>query len=108
MTDIFTNTKGVAIYVDTQYNISSATTLEVHVSGPVSFVNSATASVSVLASNFTTSACGVFSADKTVKYVINSGDFSTAGTYKLWIQAEFGPSTRLVSSSFSFRVNDPG
>lgn len=108
MTDIFTKTKGVTLYVDVDYNISSATTLEVHVSGPVSWVNSATASVSVLGSNFTTSACGVFSANRAVKYVVNSGDFSIEGTYKLWIQAEFGTSTRLVSSAFSFKVDAPG
>ena len=112
MTDLYTNTKGVTIYVATGYNISSATTLEIHFSAPTGatgFVNSATASVSVLGANFTTSACGVFSANKTVKYVVNSGDFSgSAGHWKCWIQAEFGAAVRLVSSSFKFKVSKPG
>ena len=112
MSDIFTNTKGVTIYVGTNYNISSATTLEIHFSAPSggnSFVNSATASVSVLGANYSTSACGVFSANKAIKYVVNSGDFSGgAGTWKCWVQAEFGAATRLVSSSFKFKVSNPG
>lgn len=112
MTDIYANSKGVTIYVDTGYDLSSATTLEIHFSAPsggTSFVNSATASVSVLGANFTTSACGVFSALKAVKYVVNSGDFSGGvGTWKCWVQAEYGTLTRLVSSSFSFKVSNPG
>lgn len=113
MTDIYTRTKGVVIYVDTQYNISSATTLEIHFSAPAaggnSFVVSATASVSVLGANFTTSACGVFSANNVVKYAVNSGDFSAgAGVWKCWVEADFGTSVRLVSSSFKFKVSNPG
>ena len=111
MTDLYVNTKGVTIYVATNYNISSATTLEIHFSAPnggTSFVNSATASVSVLGANFTTD-CGIFSANKALKYVVNSGDFSGgAGTWKCWCQAEFGPATRLVSSAFKFVVSNPG
>lgn len=110
MSDIFTVTKGVTIYVDTGYNISSATALEIHFSAPNggnSFVNSA--STSVLGANTTTTACGIFSANKALKYVVNSGDFSGgAGTWKCWVQAEFGASTRLVSSSFKFKVANPG
>lgn len=110
MTDIYANSKGVTIYVATGYNISSATALEIHFSAPTggnSFVNSA--STSVLGSNFTTSACGIFSANKALKYVVNSGDFSGgAGTWKCWVQAEFGTATRLVSSAFKFKVSNPG
>ena len=112
MSAIYTKSKGVVIYVATNYNISSATTLEIHFSAPpggTSFVNSATASVSVLGSNFTSEACGIFSANKAIKYAVNSGDFSGgAGTWKCWVQAEFGTSTRLISSSFKFKVANPG
>ena len=110
MSDIFSNTKGVTIYVATNYNISSATTLEIHFSAPsggTGFTNSA--SVSVLGANYTSEACGIFSANKALKYVVNSGDFSGgAGTWKAWCQAEFGAATRLVSSAFKFRVSEPG
>ena len=110
MTALYTTSKGITIYVDTGYNLSSATNVEIHFSAPSggnSFVNSA--STSVLGSNFTTSACGVFSAGKAVKWVTNSGDFSGgAGTWRCWITAEFGAATRLVSSSFKFRVSNPG
>lgn len=112
MSAIYTQSKGVVIYVATNYNISSATTLEIHFSAPTggtSFVNSATASVSVLGSNFTTTACGIFSASKAIKYAVNSGDFSAgAGTWKCWVQAEFGTDTRLISTSFKFKVANPG
>ena len=112
MSALYTKSKGVVIYVATNYNISSATTLEIHFSAPsggTSFVNSATASVSVLGANFTTTACGVFSANKAIKYIVNSGDFSAgAGTWKCWLEAEFGPATRLVSSAFKFVVANPG
>ena len=115
MTDIFVGEKGKTIYVDTQFNLSSATKVEIYFSAPsggLSFVNSA--SVSVLANNKTTSACGVFSADKAVEYIVNSGDFSgsvsgdPAGTWKGWIRAEFGANTTLISTSFKFVVSQPG
>ena len=53
MTDIHTTAKGVTIYVDTNYDISSATTLEIHFSAPSggnSFVNSVSTSASSSAS----------------------------------------------------------
>ena len=110
MSDIISTSKGITIYVATGYNISSATALEIHFSAPAggnAFVNSA--SVSVLGANFTTDSCGIFSVNKAVKYVTNSGDFSGgAGTWKAWVAAEFGSLTRLVSSSFKFKVSDPG
>jgi hypothetical protein len=112
MTDIHTTAKGVTIYVDTNYDISSATTLEIHFSAPSggnSFVNSV--STSALGANFTTSYGAVFSADNTLVYKVNSGDFSMSGeggTWKCWVQAEFGSEARLVSNSFRFRVDKPG
>ena len=112
MTDIHTTAKGVTLYIDTNYDISSATTLELHFSAPSggnSFVNSV--STSALGANFTTSWGAIFSADVTLKYVVNSGDFSMSGeggVWKGWVQAEFGSGTRLVSNSFKFRVDKPG
>ena len=109
MTDIFIGEKGKTIYVETGFNLSSATKVEIHFSAPVggtSFVNSA--SVSVLAANVTTSACGVFSANKTAEYVINSGDFDAAGIWKGWLRSEFDANTTLISSSFKFKVSAPG
>ena len=112
MTDIYTPSKGVTLYVDTGYDLSSATTLEIHFSAPSggnSFVNSV--STSALGANVTTNWGAVFSADNTLKYVVNSGDFSMSGeggTWKAWVQAEYGSGTRLVSSSFRFKVSKPG
>ena len=109
MTDIFVGEKGKTFFVQVGYDLSSASKVQIHFSGPSSlgFVNSA--SVSVLASNLTTSACGVFSADKTIEYIINSGDFSAgAGTWKCWIEADFGAATHLISTSFRFKVSNPG
>ncbi len=116
MADLFIGEYGKTINVDTGFDLSSATGVEIHFSAPtggIHFVNSA--SVSVLASNVTTSACGVFSANKTLEYVINAGDFSgstsagaAAGTWKGWIVADFGASKRLISSTFLFEVDAPG
>ena len=116
MADLFVGEYGKTIYVDTGFDLSSATGVEIHFSAPgggIHFVNSA--SVSVLASNVTTSACGIFSANKTLEYVINAGDFSAStsvhggvGTWKGWIVADFGSAKRLISSTFKFEVVAPG
>lgn len=110
MTDIYVGEYGRTIYVETGYDLSSATGLEIHFSAPsggTSFVNSA--SVSVLASNYTVSACGlIFSANKTIEYIVNSGDFDVAGNWKGWIEADFGATVHLISSSFKFKASDPG
>jgi len=112
MTDIFVGEYGKTLFIETGLNMSSATNVEIHFSAPSSglgFVNST--SVSVLASNVTSSACGVFSALKTVEYVINSGEFSgslAAGTWKVWIEADFGATVHLISSSFRFLAKLPG
>lgn len=112
MTDIFVGEYGKTLYIETGYDLTSASGVEIHFSAPsggTSFVNSA--SVSVLAANLTTSACGTFSAGKTVEYVVNSGDFSgsaAAGTWKVWVEADFTGSVHLISSSFRFKVRAPG
>jgi len=112
MTDIFVGEYGKTIYVETGHDLSSATNVEIHFSAPAgatSFVNSV--SVSVLASNLTSSACGVFSANKTVEYIVNQGDISgsaAAGTWKVWIEADFGSTVHLISSSFRFKAKYPG
>ena len=111
MTDIFVGEKGKTLYVETGHDLSSATGVEIHFSAPAggtSFVNSA--SVSVLAANVS-GACGLFSANKTVEYIINSGDFSgsaAAGTWKVWVEADFGATVHLISSSFRFIAKLPG
>lgn len=116
MADLWIGEYGKTLLIETGFDLSSATGIQIHFSAPaggISFVNSA--SVSVLASNVTTSACGIFSANKTVEYVINAGDFSgstsahaAAGTWKGWIQADFGGAKRLISSTFKFEVEAPG
>ncbi len=110
MSQIFVGEYGKTLFVETGHNLSSATGLEIHVSGPSSassFVNSA--SVSVLTSNVTSSACDqIFSANKTVRYILNAGDIVTAGTHKVWIQADFGALVRLISTSFKFLAKNPG
>lgn len=112
MSTIWETSKGITLYVDTGFNLSSATNVEIHFSAPgISTVNSA--SVSVLAANVTTSACGVFSANKAVEYITNSGDFSFSAdrqsvTCKGWIVADFDANTRLISSTFKFKVCKPG
>ena len=120
MADLYTGEYGKTLYIETGFDMSSATGIEIHFSAPtggIHFVNSA--SVSVLAANTTTSACGIFSANKTLEYIINSGDFSAStsggdglsgshGTWKGWIIADFGGAKRLISSTFKFEVVDPG
>jgi hypothetical protein len=116
MADLWVGEYGKTLYIETGFNMSSATGIQIHFSAPsggIHFINSA--SVSVLASNVTTSACGVFSANKTLEYIINAGDFSgstsagaAAGTWKGWIQADFGGAKRLISSTFKFEVDMPG
>ena len=112
MTDIFVGEYGKTLYVNTGLNLSSATNVEIHFSAPQgtgSFINSA--SVSVLAADITTSACGLFSALKTIEYIVNSGDFSgsaAAGTWKVWVEADFGASVHLISTSFKFKARHPG
>lgn len=115
-TDLWVGEYGKLIYIETGLDLSSATKVTIRSSGPagaIFWTNSA--SVSVLASNFTTSACGVLSADKTVSYQINAGDFSAstsaraaAGTWKLWLECDFGAAKRFVSSTFKFEVKAPG
>ena len=112
MTNIFVGEFGRVIYVETGYNLTSATNVEIHFSAPpggTSFVNSA--AVSVLASNITNSACGiVFSAGKTVEYKLNQGDISgsaAAGNWSVHVEADFGPSVHLISSSFRFKAAMP-
>jgi len=112
MTDIYVGEYGKSLYVETGYDLSSATKVEIHFSAPsggTSFVNSA--SVSVLAANLTSSACGIFSANKTVEYILNQGDISgsaAAGTWKVWVEADFGSTVHLISSSFRFKAKLPG
>ena len=112
MTNIYVGEYGKTIYVETGLNLSSATSVAIHFSAPsggTSFTNSA--SVSVLAANLTTSACGTFSALKTVEYIVNQGDISgsaAAGTWKVWVEAHFGASVHLISSSFRFKASLPG
>jgi hypothetical protein len=109
MTDIFVGEYGKDLYIQTGLDMSSATGIEVHFSAPsggTSFVNSA--SVSVLAANYTASGCGIFSADKTALYTINTGDIDIAGTWKVWLQVDFGSTKRLISSTFRFKAADPG
>ena len=115
MADLFIGEYGKQLLIDTQFDLSSATSIEIRFSAPlggIHFANSA--SVSVLAANTTTD-CGIFSADNAVKYVINNGDFSAstsvnaaAGTWKGWLVCDFGASKRLISSSFKFEVVAPG
>ena len=111
MTDIFVGEYGKTIYVETGLDLSSATSVQIHFSAPTgvgSFVNSA--SVSVLAANVS-GPCGVFSADKTVEYIVNSGDFSgsaAAGIWKVWVEADFGSTVHLISTSFRFKASLPG
>lgn len=113
MTDIFVGEYGKSLFVETGHDLSSATKVAIHFSAPLAaqgFVNST--SVSVLAANKTASACDViFSANKTVEYKINSGEFSGSaadGTWKVWIEADFGATVHLISSSFRFKVSQPG
>ena len=116
MADLWIGEYGKTLYIETGFDMSSATGIEIHLSAPpggIHFVNSA--SVSVLASNVTTSACGVFSANRTLEYIINAGDFSAstsvnaaAGTWKGWVVADFGATKRLISSTFKFEVDSPG
>jgi hypothetical protein len=113
MTNIFVGEYGKTIYINTQYDLVSASKVEVHFSAPpggTSFLNST--SVSVLAANITSSACGtVFSAGKTVEYRVNQGDISgsaAAGTWKVWVEADFGATVHLISSSFRFKASMPG
>ena len=112
MTDIWVGEYGKTLYIGSDYDLSSATKVQIHFSAPTgvgSFVNSA--SVSVLAANYTSSACGVFSANKTVEYIVNQGDISgsaAAGTWKVWVEADFGSTVHLISSSFRFKAKYPG
>lgn len=110
MTTIYVGEKGRTLYIDTGLDLSSATGVEIHMSAPVSgtsFVNSA--SVSVLGANVTSSACGtVISANKGVEYILNSGDVDAPGTWKAWIEADFGATVHLISSSFKFKAKNPG
>lgn len=110
MADLFVGEFGKRLLIDLDYNVSSATGLEIHFSSSAnSFVNSA--SVSVLGANTTASACDtVFSANKAVEYIVNSGDFSGSveGNYKVWIEATFGTTAKLISTSFRFTVAQPG
>ena len=112
MSTFWEGSKGVTIYVDTGFNLSSATGLEIVFSGPSGTVRNS-ASVSILAANVTVSGCGVFSANNAVEYITNSGDFSMSadrqtGIFKGYIAAQFGGSTTLISSTFKFKVCKPG
>ena len=108
-TDIYVGEFGKRLLINLDYNVSSATTLEIHFSSSAgTLVNSA--SVSVLGANTTATACGlIFSVNKAVEYILNSGDFSAApGKYKVWIEAQFSTTSRLISSTFEFVVTTPG
>jgi len=116
MADLWIGEYGKTLYVDTGFDHSSATNITIHFSAPSGgkhFLNSV--SVSVLASNLTTSACGIFSAKKTLEYIINAGDFTgtasahaSEGTWKGWVVSDFGATKRLISSTFKFAVEAPG
>lgn len=106
-TDLYVGEFGKQLYIDAQYNLSSATVVMLMMSASAGTFS---ATCSVLAANYTASACGtVFSANKAVEYTVASGDFSAqADTYKAWIEATFGTSAKLISSTFTFTVSQPG
>lgn len=106
-TDLYVGEFGKTVYVDCQYDLSSATLVLILMSASAGTFS---ATCSVLGANYTASACGtVFSADKAVEYVVASGDFSgQADTYTAWIEATFGTTAKLISSTFTFTVSNPG
>ena len=108
MTDLYVNEYGSLkpLYIDVGYNVSAATSCRIYMSASAGTYS---ASVSILGSNVTASACGtVFSANKGVEIIFASGDFSAqADTYKAWLECTFSAS-RLISSTFKFKVSNPG
>lgn len=106
MTDLYIGEFGKQLYVDCQYDLSSATNVMLVMSASAGTFS---ATCSVIAANYTTSAGVIFSASKAVEYTFASGDFSgQADTYKAWVRATFGTSAKLISSTFDFKVSNPG
>ena len=115
MADLWVGEYGKTLLIETGFDLSSATGIQIYFSAPSGGIHFSTASVSVLASNVTTSACGVFSANKTLEYIIKAGNFSAstsagaaAGIWKGYVRADFGGSKRLISTTFKFEVEMPG
>ena len=106
-TDIFLGEYGRSVYVNLDYDISSATVRLIKFSASAGTFS---ASVSILGANYTTSAGDVFSANKAIVWEIASGDFSATGAddYVGWVDLTFGTNARLISSNFSFTVSNPG
>ena len=107
MTDIYVGEFGKQIIIGADYNLSSTTLVLLKAS---SSAGTFSATCSVLGANTTVSAEGVvYSANRGVEYTLASGDFSgQADTYKAWIEATFGTSAKLISSTFRFTVSEPG
>lgn len=106
-TTIYLGEHGKTVYVDLQYDISSATNVRILFSASAGTFS---ASVSTLGSNYTTSCGDVFSLEKGIEYIVASGDFSATGadTYKAWIECTFAATAKLISDSFDFVVSNPG
>ena len=107
MTDLWVNEYGSLkpLYIDLAYNVSAATSCRLYMSASAGTYS---ASVSILGANYTASCGTVFSANKAIKHEFASGDFSgQADTYAVYVAANFNGS-RLISSSFKFKVSNPG
>lgn len=108
MTDIYLGEYGKRVLIDLQYNVSSASNIRILFS---SSAGTYSATCSILGANTTVSACdSVFSANKAVEWVIDSSAFSATGAenYVAWVQATFGSTAKLISSTFTFEVTNPG
>ena len=106
MTDIYLGEYGRVIYINTDYDCSSAQSVFVKFSASAGTYS---ATCSVLASNVTSSAGEVYSANKAVEWVIANDAFSATGAdnFVAWVEATF-PSSKLISSTFKFKVSNPG
>lgn len=105
MADLYASEYGKSVIVNCEYDLSSATEIRILFSASATTFS---ATCSILAANYTTSAGEVFSAGKAVEYLVGNGDFSASpGTYRAWIQATF-TGARLVSDSFEFIVANDG
>ena len=87
---------GFTVRLNASFDLTAATALQINVTRPDS---STTTFIPTRGTSlFLTQSAGVFQANEYVEYVALVGDFASAGDFILSLQADFGPSQRLISS----------
>jgi len=98
---------GVLFRFDANYDMSAWTALTLTFTKPdESFLIKTNPAVSLGATTVPTS-LGTFLANQYVQYTFVAGDIDQAGDWEVFLTYESGPSVKLISTPFLFKVDNP-